>query len=153
MARTLGAAALELVGLAGFLAGLPAALVVGGMAAEKAGSAKIKPEEVEKILREDSESMAIPLEDVVEAEARRAYMTTAYLIVKYNTPQGVKACSFVFGTAAKSQKELAEAIIEAKRSLAYKPPKATVEEGKFCIECGQKIPVSAAFCPKCGSKQ
>lgn len=96
--------------------------------------------------------MAIPLEDVVEAEARRAYMTTAYLMVKYTTSQGVKACSFVFGTAAKSQKELAEAIIKAKQGLAYKPIKATVEEGKFCIECGQRIPMDAAFCEKCGRR-
>ena len=153
VARSLGAAALEAVGLAGFLAGLPAALVVGAVAGAKVTSAKIKPDEVEKILREDPESLAIRLEDVVKVEARRAYMATAYLMVKYNTPQGVKARSFVFGTAAKSQKELAGAIMKAKRNLAHTPPRASPEEAKFCVNCGQQIPADAKFCPKCGGKQ
>lgn len=47
MARTFGAAALELAGVAGLLAGLPAALILGDVAGGKVESAKIKPEEVE----------------------------------------------------------------------------------------------------------
>ncbi len=153
MARTFGAKALELAGIAGLFAGLPAALLLGDMASGKLSSAKINSEEVEKILREDLESMVIPLRDVVEAEARRAYMMTAYLMVKYNTAQDIQAVSFVFGTAAKNQKELANAIEEAKKNLAHIPVTTTEDRIKFCINCGEKIPVDAKFCPKCGDKQ
>ena len=153
LARTLGASALELAGVAGLLAGLPAAIVVGDMAGGRVASAKIKPEEVAKVLKEDPESIAIALEDVVEVEARRAYMMTAYLTVKYNTPQGVNACSFVFGTAAKKQKELTDAIITAKRNLSEQPPGSPVEEKKFCINCGKNLPLDAKFCPACGASQ
>lgn len=101
LSRLFGAAALEMVGVAGLLVGLPASLVIGDMAGGRVESAKIKEEEVEKVLQDDSESFEISLNDIVDAEARRAYMMTAYLMVRYNTPQGVKASSFVFGTAAK----------------------------------------------------
>ena len=124
IARTLGAAALDLSGLAGVLAGLPAALIVTEMVGGKVASAKIKPEEVERVVREDPESIAISLEDVVEAKAKRAYLVTSYLMIKYNTPRGVKAYSLVFGTAAKSQKELAEAIMMAKRNFAHNPSRS-----------------------------
>lgn len=137
----------------GFLAGLPAAIIVGDMAGERIASAKIKPEEVERVLREDPESKAIPLEAVVEAEARRAYMTTAYLVLKYNTHQGVAASSFVFGTAAKGQRELAEAIMTAKRNSTRQMPRETVGETRFCMSCGERIPAGSKFCPKCGGAQ
>lgn len=118
MMRTLGKGATDAVGLAGFLAGLPQGLVITDFIGEKLSSAKVKPEEVDKVLAEDSESIAIPLKDVVDVEAKRAYMVTAYLMIKYNTPEGVKATSFVFGTAAKSQKDLAKAIFDAKQMIA-----------------------------------
>ena len=76
-------------------------------------------EEVDKILADDSESIAIPLKDVIDAEAKRAYMVTAYLMVKYNSPEGgVQATSFVFGTAAKSQKDLAKVILDTRTNIA-----------------------------------
>jgi hypothetical protein len=153
IARTLGAAAVELAGWGGFLAGLPAALVVAGTAGNRLASAAIKPEEVERVLHEDPESLAIPLESVVEADSRRAYMTTAYLTVKYNTPQCVSACSFVFGTAAKKQKELADSIMTAKRNLTRQMPSATLGGSRFCTSCGEKIPAGSKFCPKCGGAQ
>lgn len=115
MARIFGAATLE---LASFLAGLPAAIIAGHMAGARMESAKIKPDEVEKVLKEDPESTIIPLENIVQVEAKRAYLFTAYLTLWYNTPQGPSTSSFVFGTAAKSRKELVEAIREAKRNLA-----------------------------------
>lgn len=27
------------------------------------------------------------------------------------------------------------------------------DDGKFCTECGAKIPATAKFCPECGTKQ
>ena len=153
MARTLGGAALELTGLAGLLAGMPAALLVGDMAGGRVSSSKIKSEEVEKILADDPQSVAIPLEEVVEADAKRAYMTTAYLTVKQNTVKGIPAHSFVFGTAAKKQNELADKIMKTKQNLGSRPTAAPTMELKFCINCGQKIPSLANFCPKCGGKQ
>ena len=59
MARIFGAATLE---MAGFLAGLPAAIIAGHMAGARMESAKIKPDEVEKVLKEDPESTIIPLD-------------------------------------------------------------------------------------------
>ena len=38
---------------------------------------------------------------------------------------------------------------------AYSPPaerSKMVAEGRFCINCGQRIPADARFCPKCGSR-
>jgi uncharacterized RDD family membrane protein YckC len=38
---------------------------------------------------------------------------------------------------------------------SYQPPSpeaTTTTETKFCINCGNRIPVHATFCPKCGSK-
>jgi len=117
MTRLLGKEAAEWGGLASLLAGLPQGIVIANFIGEKLSSAKVKPEEVERILAEDSESIAIPLENIIDVEAKRAYMVTAYLMVKYNTPEGVKASSFVFGTAAKSQKDLAKAILAAKQEI------------------------------------
>ncbi|KYK37656.1 MAG: zinc ribbon domain-containing protein [Theionarchaea archaeon] len=120
MLKSLGKGAADLAGIAGFLAGLPQGLVLTDYIGGKLASAKVKPEEVEKILAQDPESLAIPLEDITQVKAKRAYMVTAYLMVKYTTPQGVKAQSFVFGTAAKSQKELANAIIAAQQRVPSK---------------------------------
>jgi hypothetical protein len=153
MATTLGQAALEFTGLAGFLAGIPAGIVVGDMVGDRLVSARIKPEEVESVLKENPESIAIPLENVVDAEARRAYMATAYLVLKYNAPEGIKACSFLFGTAAKGQRELAKAIMSAKRNLTPQPSTTTPEATKFCINCGQRIANQARFCSHCGGTQ
>jgi len=170
VARTLGGGALELIGGVGLFAGMPATLLIGDMAGGRVASSKIKVEEVEKILADDPQSIAIPLEGVVEANAKRAYMTTAYLMVKQNTVQGIKGHSFVFGTAAKKQNELADKIMKTKQNLGSRPatavapravtPRAVApttaaatKELKFCINCGKKIPSAASFCPKCGGKQ
>ena len=61
------------------------------------------------------ENLSIPLDNIIKVEAKRAFFVTAYLMVKYNTTEGSKACSFIFGTAAKSQKDLNDAIMTAKR--------------------------------------
>jgi hypothetical protein len=61
--------------------------------------------------------LAIPLRDVIQVEAKRAYMVTTYLAVEYAAPHGVRACSFVFGTAAKGQEELAHAIPAARKKV------------------------------------
>lgn len=162
VARTLGGGALELIGGAGLFVGMPVTLLIGDMAGAKAASAKIKSDEIEKILADDIESIAIPLEQVVEANAKRAYMTTAYLMIKQNSSQGTRTHSFVFGTAAKKQNELADKIMNTKRNLGSRPT-ATIPARvpaaapamalKFCINCGKKIPSPANFCPKCGGKQ
>ncbi len=117
MARIFGVGTLK---IAGFLVGLPVAIIAGHMAGTRIESAKIRPDEVEKVLKEDPESTVIPLEKIVQVEAKRAYLVTAYLTIQYNTPQGPSASSFIFGSAAKNQKELVEAIREAKRNLARK---------------------------------
>jgi len=113
--RILGSGAVGLAGVISILAGLPAGLVITEQIEGKIQSAKVKPEEVSKILREDEQSLSIPLDDVIEVKAKRAFFVTAYLMVKYNETEGSKACSFVFGTATKGQKDLAEAIMAAKR--------------------------------------
>jgi hypothetical protein len=118
MAKRLGNGAIEGVGVASFLAGLPQGLVITDYIGSQVSSARVKPEEVEKILGDDPESLSISLEDIVRAEAKRAYMMTAYLMVEYKAADGVKALSFVFGTAAKSQKKLAKAILAAKETIS-----------------------------------
>jgi hypothetical protein len=115
MSRLLGKGALDLAGVASFLAGLPQGLVLTEYIGGKLKSARINPDEVEKIIADDPESLAIPLKEIIQAETKRAYMVTAYLVVEYVTPQGTTACSFVFGTAAKGQKKLAHAILAAKQ--------------------------------------
>lgn len=40
---------------------------------------------------------------------------------------------------------------EARQRIADEP--RTASSVKFCIECGEKIPVTAKFCPMCGTKQ
>ncbi len=153
LSRLFGATSLEIAGVAGLLVGLPASLVIGDMTGSRVESAKIKEEEVEKVLQDDPESVEISLNDIVATEARRAYMMTAYLMVRYNTPQGVKAISFVFGTAAKNQRELAQMILTAKQNVSQRLSPEIIEETKFCIACGQKIPTEAEFCLKCGEEQ
>jgi hypothetical protein len=115
MKRLLGQEAVEFGGVAGIFAGLPQGVVIANFIGEKISSAKVKPGEVDQILTDDPESMAIPLEEIKDVQAKRAYMVTSYLMVKYLTPEGEKACSFVFGTAAKSQKDLAQSIVQAKQ--------------------------------------
>jgi hypothetical protein len=112
--RILGSGAVGLVGAISILAGLPAGLVITEHIEGKIQSARVKPEEVSKILQ-DEKSLSIPLEDIIEVKAKRAFFVTAYLMVKYNTPEGSNFCSFVFGTAAKGQKDLADAIMAAKK--------------------------------------
>lgn len=114
LAKRLGKGAIEGVGIAGFLVGLPQGLVITDYIGGQISSARVKPEEVKKILDEDAESLTISLADIVRVEAKRAYMMTAYLMVEYKASAGVKALSFVFGTAAKNQKELAKSILAAK---------------------------------------
>ena len=63
---------------------------------------------------EDPKSLAIPLNSIIKVDAKRAYMVTAYLLIEYNTPEGVQATTFVFGTATKNQKELAAKIEKMK---------------------------------------
>ncbi len=115
MKRLLGQEAAEFGGIAGIFAGLPQGVVIANFIGEKVSSAKVKLDEVEQILTDDLESIAISLSAVKDLQAKRAYMVTAYLMVKYDTPDGEKTCSFVFGTASKSQKDLAQAILNAKQ--------------------------------------
>lgn len=117
MTKRLGKGAMEGIGVAGFLAGLPQGLVITDYIGSQVSSARVKPEEMKKILTDDPESLAISLLDIVRVEAKRAYMMTAYLMVEYKSSEGVKVFSFVFGTAAKNQKELAMAILDAKEDI------------------------------------
>jgi hypothetical protein len=120
MKRLLGKEATEFGGIAGIFAGLPQGVVIANFIGEKISSAKIKPEEIKRIIEEDSESIEISLENINVVEAKRAYMITAYLMVKYTSPKGENICSFVFGTASKSQKKLSYAILKAREEYKGK---------------------------------
>jgi hypothetical protein len=104
----------DMAGIASFLAGLPQGLVITDYIGGKLSKARVKQDEVEKILSDDPNSISIPLKDIVRVEAKRAYMVTAYLMIEYKTTQGVTAHSFVFGTASKNQKGLAKEILATK---------------------------------------
>ena len=115
MKRLLGKEATEFGGIAGIFAGLPQGVVIANFIGEKISSAKVNPSEIKRIVAEDLESISIPLKDIIHAEGKRAYMVTAYLMIKYNTCGGIRTSSFVFGTAAKKQKSLAKSIWDAKQ--------------------------------------
>ena len=110
MTQTLGKNVMEATGIGSLLAGLPQGLVITDFIGEKLSSARVKMEEVNKILSDDPKSLSIPLKNIVKVAAKRAYMVTAYLMLEYKTPKGVEATSFVFGTATRNQKELASTI-------------------------------------------
>ncbi len=67
-------------------------------------------------LPKDSNFLKISLSTVKKAEARKAYLFTNYLMVKYEAGGKDIAYSFLFGQAARSKKELAKKIMEAAKA-------------------------------------
>ena len=60
--------------------------------------------------------LEIPLNSIKKAEARKAYLFTNYLMIKYEIVGKERSYSFLFGQAARSKKELAKKIMEAAKA-------------------------------------
>ena len=72
----------------------------------------------ESDLLKDSNFLEIRLSTVKKAEAKKAYLFTNYLMIKYDLGGKEIACSFLFGQAARSKKDLAKKIMEAVKANA-----------------------------------
>lgn len=105
-------------------------------------------------------SFEIPLSEVIEAKAGRS-LGSACLVIKYRTPAGEKANTFLWGSGIIGKKDWEEAIAAAKTQFASDKtsPSAWAQRSmeptsnKYCINCGAEIPTEVKYCPRCGGKQ
>jgi len=111
-------------------------------------------------------SYSIPLQAITKVETARKW-GGPYLRLDHPNLGGTPLHSYVFGTGFGVSKELVQALdsaISSKPQPRVAEPEMTQPQAlsstvppvggvKFCIECGQKIPEKANFCPKCGNEQ
>jgi len=75
------------------------------------GKGKVDIKELD--LLKGSDFLEIPLGAISKVEAKKAYLFTNYLMVRYRAEDKDQAFSFLFGQGAKSKKDLAKRIKEA----------------------------------------
>jgi hypothetical protein len=124
--------------IASFLAGVPSGVVLSEYLASKTSKVKIEPGLIEKVLGTPS-SFQIPLKTVVKAEAKKAYLFTNYLSITYRTQRGTASKSFIFGSAAKSRKDLVDLIEGIKTGASSTDPSSGGAAQPFCPSCGQPL--------------
>ena len=64
-------------------------------------------------LTQGRDFLEIPLSSIKEVKAKKAYLFTNYLMVRYEEEGTSTACSFIFGQAARSKKDLEKKILQA----------------------------------------
>ena len=134
-ARALGGTGIDIASL---LSGIPAGMVLSELLASKASNVEVKPEMISKIMEEPS-SFQIPLTEIIKTEAKKAYIFTNYLTITYRTSTGTEARSFVFGSAAKSKKELADFIDATRRDLSTVAISQPASTQSSCPSCGKPL--------------